>query len=241
MVDLQIVKGEVLAFVSGSELYKIKIGIAPVAARRWRSICRDCSGTIDSLVELLQGRLAKGVMDRVCREGDGLFPTRAEIKLSCSCPDWADMCKHVAAALYGVGARLDEQPRLLFVLRGVDENELLAGAGQELSLTTAAPASAQVLDDGDVAALFGLEMAEPAKADAAIAASAPKVAATLNGRKARLKTKAAPGSKQAAAKKANILEATPGKSGVKPPTPAAKPARARSTTAPPPGRDRRHA
>jgi uncharacterized Zn finger protein len=241
VVDLQIVKGEVLAFVSGSELYKIKIGIAPVAARRWRSICRDCSGTIDSLVELLQGRLAKGVMDRVCREGDGLFPTPAEIKLSCSCPDWADMCKHVAAALYGVGARLDEQPRLLFVLRGVDENELLAGAGQDLSLTTAAPASAQVLDDGDVAALFGLEMAEPAKADAAIAASAPKVAATLNGRKARLKTKAAPGSKQAAAKKANILEATPGKSEVKPPTPAAKPARARSTMAPPPGRDRRHA
>ena len=241
MVDLQIVKGEVLAFVSGSELYKIKIGIAPVAARRWRSICRDCSGTINSLVELLQGRLAKGVMDRVCREGDGLFPNPGRDQLSCSCPDWADMCKHVAAALYGVGARLDEQPRLLFVLRGVDENELLAGAGQELSLTTAAPASAQVLDDGDVAALFGLEMAEPAKADAAIAASAPKVAATLNGRKARLKTKAAPGSKQAAAKKANILEATPGKSGVKPPTPAAKPARARSTTAPPPGRDRRHA
>ena len=151
------------------------------------------------------------------------------------------MCKHVAAALYGVGARLDEQPRLLFVLRGVDEHELLAGAGQVLSLTTAAPASALVLDDGDVAALFGLEMAEPAKADAAIAASAPKVAATLNGRKARLKTKAAPGSKQAAAKKANILEATPGQSGVKPPTPAANPARARSTTAPPPGRDRRHA
>ena len=129
VVDLQIAKGEVLAFVSGSELYKIKIDIAPVAARRWKAICRDCAGTINSLVELLQGRLAKGVMDRVCREGDGLFPSPDEIKLSCSCPDWADMCKHVAAALYGVGARLDEQPRLLFVLRGVDESELLAGAG----------------------------------------------------------------------------------------------------------------
>src|SRR5947208_8970838 len=137
VVDLQIVKGEVVAFVSGSELYKIKIGIAPVAARRWKSICRDCSGTIDSLVELLQGRLAKGVMDRVCREGDGLFPTPAEIELSCSCPDWADMCKHVAAALYGVGARLDEKPQLLFALRGVDESELLAGAGAGPSLTGA--------------------------------------------------------------------------------------------------------
>ncbi len=129
VVDLQIAKGEVTAIVSGSELYKIKIGIAPVAARAGQSICRDCAGTIDSLVELLQGRLAKGVMDRVCREGDGLFPAPDEIKLSCSCPDWADMCKHVAAVLYGVGARLDEQPQLLFVLRGVDENELIAGAG----------------------------------------------------------------------------------------------------------------
>ena len=115
----------------GSDLYKIKIAIAPVKAARWKAICRDCAGTIDSLVELLQGRLAKGVMDRVCREGDGLFPSPKEIKLSCSCPDWADMCKHVAAALYGVGARLDEKPQLLFVLRGVDENELLASAGQD--------------------------------------------------------------------------------------------------------------
>src|SRR5438128_4568421 len=71
VVDLQIAKGEVLAFVSGSELYTIKVSIAPVARARWRSICRDCAGNIDSLVELLQGRLAKGVMDRVCRDGHG--------------------------------------------------------------------------------------------------------------------------------------------------------------------------
>src|SRR5713226_5298345 len=133
VVDLQIAKGEVIAMVAGSELYKVKATIAPVKASRWRAICRDCAGQIDSLVELLQGRLAKGVMDRVCREGDGLFPSPTEIKLSCSCPDWADMCKHVAAALYGVGARLDQKPQLLFGLRGVDENELIVGAGQDLT------------------------------------------------------------------------------------------------------------
>ncbi len=173
VVDLQIAKGEVTALVSGSELYRIRITIAPVAATRWRAICRDCAGSIDSLVELLQGRLAKGVMDRVCREGDGLFPAPHEIKLSCSCPDWADMCKHVAAVLYGIGARLDEKPRLLFVLRGVDENEMFAGAGQDLAITKSTPISASVLDDNDVAALFGLEMAETINSGAA-APIAPK-------------------------------------------------------------------
>jgi uncharacterized Zn finger protein len=160
VIDLQIAKGEISAMVAGSELYQIKIAIAPVTRARWKSICRDCAGTVDSLVELLQGRLAKGVMDRVCRESDGLFPSPPEIKLSCSCPDWADMCKHVAAALYGVGARLDEKPQLLFVLRDVDETEMLASAGQDSPLTRAASGAAKVLDESDVAALFGLEMAE---------------------------------------------------------------------------------
>src|SRR4030088_510629 len=161
VLDLQIAEGEVVAMVAGSSLYKIKITIAPVKAARWKAICRECAGAIDSLVELLQGRLAKGVMDRVCREGDGLFPSPEEIKLSCSCPDWADMCKHVAAALYGVGARLDEKPQFLFVLRGVDESDLVAGSGEDISLSQPPPA-ANVLNDGDVAALFGLEMADAA-------------------------------------------------------------------------------
>jgi uncharacterized Zn finger protein len=162
VVDLQIAKGEITAMVAGSSLYKIKITVAPVMAARWKAICRDCAGEINSVVELLQGRLAKGVMDRVCQQGDGLFPSPEEIKLSCSCPDWADMCKHVAAALYGVGARLDEKPQLLFELRGVDQNELLAHAGQDLALTKAPPGAANILDNSDVTALFGLEMAESA-------------------------------------------------------------------------------
>jgi len=191
VVDLQIAKGEVAAMVAGSELYKIKIAISPVATARWKSICRDCAGTIDSLIELLQGRLAKSVMDRVCREDDGLFPSPAEIKLSCSCPDWADMCKHVAAALYGVGARLDEKPQLLFVLRGVDENELIASAGRDFSLTKAAPAAAKVLDDRDVAALFGLEMVETANSDTRTptAPKRPLRSKTLKGSKTPARTK----------------------------------------------------
>jgi uncharacterized Zn finger protein len=183
VVDLRIAKGKVSAVVSGSDLYRVTVTIAPVTATRWKAICRDCAGTIDSLVELLQGRLSKGVMDRVCREGEGLFPAPKEIKLSCSCPDWADMCKHVAAVLYGVGARLDEKPALLFELRAVDENELLANAGQELSLKKAVPATTKVLDDGDVAALFGLEMVEALRSGTPTSPERPQQRKTSRGPK----------------------------------------------------------
>src|SRR5262249_47877093 len=183
VIDLQIAKGKVKAVVSGSELYDVEITITPVTAKRWKSICRECSGTIDSLVELLQGRLAKGGMDRVCREGDGLFPQPSEIKLSCSCPDWADMCKHVAGALYGIGARLDNEPRLLFALRGVDESELVAGADQVGSRLKSAPRSAKVLADDDVAALFGLEMTESVGSTSAAPAAARPVRMSVQKRK----------------------------------------------------------
>src|SRR6201998_1415581 len=173
VIDLQIAKGKVRAVVSGSERYDVEIPITPVTAKRWKNICRECSGTIDSLVELLQGRLAKGVMDRVCREGDGVFPQPSEIKLSCSCPDWADMCKHVAGALYGIGARLDAEPRLLFELRGADARELVAGADQMGGRLKSAPRNTKVLADGDVAALFGLEMTETAGSTTAAPAAAP--------------------------------------------------------------------
>ena len=174
VLDLQISKGEILAKVAGSELYRIKIEITPVKPVRWKAICRDCAGTVGSLVELLQGRLDKSVMERVCSKGDGLFPSPEEIKLSCSCPDWADMCKHVAATLYGVGARLDQKPELLFVLRNVDQKELLAGAGRDLAFTQAKPAG-KVIDDGDVAALFGLEMAEAPAAETPVSVASARL------------------------------------------------------------------
>src|SRR4051794_1110427 len=106
VVDLQIDAGAITARVSGSALYKVTVKIATVPKARWNILVSDCAGEIDSLVELLQGRLSQGVMQRMCKQGSGLFPAPKEIKFNCSCPDWADMCKHVAAVLYGVGARL---------------------------------------------------------------------------------------------------------------------------------------
>ena len=213
VIDLQIARGKVEALVSGSEIYRVKIDIAVAAPARWKAICADCAGSVGSIVELLQGRLSKHVMERVCREADGLFPAPKEIKMSCSCPDWAGMCKHVAATLYGVGARLDHDPDLLFTLRGVDRSELVS-AGADLSITEAAAGSERVLAGDDVAALFGLELeaAPPAaalaekkaptterataKAEQAKSASVPEHAA--RGRA----TKAARESKPHAARKA---------------------------------------
>ena len=163
VIDLQIGRGKVEALVSGSEIYRVNVDIAVTAQARWKSICADCAGSVASLVELLQGKLSGHVMERVCREGDGLFPSPKEIKMSCSCPDWADMCKHVAAALYGVGARLDRDPDVLFSLRGVERGELIS-TSTDLSITEAAANSERVLADEDVAALFGLEIETAAAA-----------------------------------------------------------------------------
>ena len=158
VVDLQIAPGAAQALVSGSQLYSVTVKLSPVAKERWQSICNDCAGEIDSLVELLQGRLSKAVMERICRPQIGLFPSPAEIKLACSCPDGAYMCKHLAAVLYGIGARLDHHPELLFLLRGVDEKQLIAAAGASIPLSQAAPAKGKVLGGADLAGMFGLDM-----------------------------------------------------------------------------------
>ena len=162
VLDLQITPGQVTALVNGSELYRIAISIEQVPAAAWRRICADCAGRIESLVELLQGMFSKGVMERLCRQENGLFPRPSDIRFACSCPDHASMCKHVAAVLYGVGARLDHEPELLFRLRAVDETELVAGIGTGLPMAEAAPAAGKVLHADDVAALFGLDMAAAA-------------------------------------------------------------------------------
>lgn len=170
VLDLQIAPLTVTALVSGSSIYKVKINIAATPKAHWQSICRDCTGAIDSLVELLRGRFSNAVMERICRRDKGLFPRLSEIKFSCSCPDYASMCKHVAAVLYGVGARLDESPELLFRLRAVDENDLLTDFDVTAPLSKKGPAAGKILEDGDVSALFGLEMAS---ADVPNTAKAP--------------------------------------------------------------------
>lgn len=123
---LNITEGAVEAMVSGSSIYTVNIEIKKIAISKWKVLKEKCRGLIGSILELLQGKISKNVMEIVSNSIEGLFPEVKEISYSCSCPDWAGMCKHVAATLYGIGSRLDDQPELLFRLRGVDPQELVS-------------------------------------------------------------------------------------------------------------------
>ena len=158
VIDLKIEPGKVRALVVGSSLYQIEIGITAVPGEHWKTLATECTGSIASLVELLQGKLSKAVMERICQPKTGLFPAPKDIQLDCSCPDWATMCKHGAAVLYGVGARLDAQPELLFTLRQVDASDLVTQAAELSVKTRKTPARGKVLDDAQLADVFGIEM-----------------------------------------------------------------------------------
>ena len=157
VIDLTIGPGEVTAQVMGSSLYRITVSISEVAGAHWQAIARDCARSIDTLVELVQGQLSTSVMERITRPGTGIFPSPTEISFSCSCPDSAAMCKHVAATLYGIGARLDSAPELLFGLRKVDAKELIARAGEGGTPVQKLPGAGRILDSSKLADVFGID------------------------------------------------------------------------------------
>jgi len=157
VVDLGIALGKVEALVAGSELYTVTVGIAPMKRTRWRRVVTRCTGRIGSLVGLLRGELSAEVLAVLAHPNEGLFPEPREITMECSCPDWAGMCKHVAAVLYGVGARLDERPELFFTLRQVDQTELLSSATSGAVSRAGGGAGKQIAAD-KLAGVFGIEI-----------------------------------------------------------------------------------
>ena len=197
VIDLRIGSGEVTAQVMGSSLYRITVRIGRVAGTHWQAIVGDCARSIDTLVELLQGQLSASVMERITRPGTGLFPLPKEITFSCSCPDSASMCKHVAATLYGIGARLDAQPDLLFGLRKVDAKELIARAGESGGPVQKPPGSGRILDSSKLADVFGIDLGgaapKPSRKPAAKQGKSPaarggKSATRVSKRSARKKS-----------------------------------------------------
>ena len=157
---LSIGKGAVEAIVSGSELYSVSVKIDPLKTPKWAKLKQQCTGKIGSLIELLQGRLSEEILGVVVDREDGLFPLPGEISYQCDCPDWAGMCKHIAAVMYGIGARLDWEPELLFSLRGVDHEDLISA---EASVDAIAGGSSKrgrrrALTGGDLEGVFGVEL-----------------------------------------------------------------------------------
>lgn len=194
VLDLQIGKGKVTALVNGSSLYTVEIAIKPLEKNYWQSLIKECSGQIDSLVELLQGRFSKAVMGVITDKQKGLFPSPQQISMNCSCPDGAVMCKHVAAALYGVGARLDEKPELFFELRHVDHLELIAAG--TTGITTSSTQTDKVLKSEDLSQLFGIDLDSsvadaPTKKSTPPSSVAPKkiTVQKMNGTKKKVKGK----------------------------------------------------
>jgi uncharacterized Zn finger protein len=235
VVDLLLTRGRIDAVVAGSTAYDVAITIAALPPRGWRAIKSDCATSIGSLVDLLSGRLADDVMRRLARPGDGMFPGPREVKLACSCPDGARLCKHLAAVLYAIGNRLDTRPELLFLLRGVDQTELVAAATKESVSRAVRGDAAHALADDDLAGIFGIEIAggePPARARAKKPAK-PKAAKPKAAKPRATKSRAAKpeAAKQKPKAKAAKPRPKPGKRKPKAKPAARKPAK-RSTRKP---------
>lgn len=172
VLDLHVAAGKVTAVVVGSSLYDVRIDIDPVSSAHWEALRERCAGRLSSVIALLEGRIGDDVMAAVTEPTTGLFPDRREIRLSCSCPDWAAMCKHLAAVLYGVGVRLDRQPDLLFTLRGV-QPDALVGAGASLGASVGSGAAGPMLAAADLGAIFGVTIDDGASASRSGAAPEP--------------------------------------------------------------------
>jgi len=180
VLDLAIGPGRVDAHVAGSELYRVTVGIAPLAKARWRRVVGRCTGRIGSLVGLLRGELSGDVLAVLTDAREGLFPEPRELALDCSCPDWAEVCKHVAAVLYGVAIRLDARPELFFTLRQVDQAELI-GSATAGALARGRPAAGKRIAVDRLSAVFGIDLAD-APTPRRRASPAPRRLARSRGR-----------------------------------------------------------
>lgn len=200
VIDLHIHKGKIEAQVLGSSLYTVSLTIQPMAEAKWQQLVKRCSGKIDSLIELLQGKFSKSVMETLTEKEHGLFPHPHEIALSCSCPDYAGMCKHVAATLYGVGASLDLNPELLFTLRHVDHLDLLSSTSTSSIFV---PQATQTLEESELSSLFGIDLADttPSKPIAEKKKRTARTKATTDSKKTKTEPAKKKTTKKTTAKK----------------------------------------
>jgi len=201
VLDLQINAGEIKALVHGSRAkpYSINIKIKKLNRNTWQQVTSECAGMLETLEELLAGKFPKGLEEVFMQRDAGLFPSPKEIEFDCSCPDWASMCKHVAAALYGIGARLDEDPSIFFTLRGVDTGDLISrtvSSKAESLLKKASKKSSRIIEDSDLSAVFGIDLTGDAGSSQPVGDSAKQVLMADGVRKAGPRKTAKGGAKK---------------------------------------------
>ncbi|MCG2711391.1 MAG: hypothetical protein L6416_03595 [Candidatus Omnitrophica bacterium] len=163
VLDLQIKSGIIESLVQGTRNtpYKVKIKIKALKKDTWKNIKKACQGEFDSLQELFEGKFPKSLSEIFTNKKSGLFPSPQEISFDCSCPDWADMCKHVAATLYGIGARLDLKPELFFELRDVKMKDLVTGVLKKKAddlLQKAKKKASRIINDTNISEIFGIDI-----------------------------------------------------------------------------------
>lgn len=161
VLDLKVSKGKVEAKVQGSRSkpYDVKIRIDTLSSEKWEQVTALCNHRIGSLEQLVEGKFPKELEVLFKDKKYGMFPSPKEIHFECSCPDWASMCKHVAAVLYGIGARLDLNPMIFFELRGLDGQELVRKSMErklESMLKNAGKKSKREIAYEDISNIFGL-------------------------------------------------------------------------------------
>ena len=188
ILDLQISAGLIEGIVVGNEIYDISIEIDTLKPQDWKRIKTECAQSFDSLFDLLQGKFSDGIMERLTRKKEGLFPEPNEIEVDCDCPDGAYLCKHAAAVMYGVGARLDSQPELLFLLRNVDHTELISSAVTSENLDSALGTNSRsALGNADLGEMFGIDLENTDEAAESKSSSRKKSKATKKKRSTRKK------------------------------------------------------
>lgn len=161
VLDLQISSGRVDALVAGSKAkpYAVSVFFEPLDKKLWENIKKSCSGKIQSLISLMQGKLPKDTLENLCKIENGLFPHPRQIKFGCTCADWAGVCKHIAAVMYGIGARFDEDPNLFFLLRGVDPKELIASSACIDNIVGSADSE---IEEENLSDIFGIDLDDAA-------------------------------------------------------------------------------
>ncbi len=159
VIDLRVAKGVIRALVAGSSLYDVEVKSETLPLEQWNALVESAMGDISTLSDLMVGKMSASVIARLVDEQGGIFPNLDEIAFSCTCPDWTDVCSHVAAVLYGFSVRLDQSPALFFELRGVDPAELVTHTSSKVMSSISNEVVPLGKDDfDDLESLFGIDI-----------------------------------------------------------------------------------